>query len=105
MDMRFPARQLGPVSGAPTSTAFAVIGVVEEGISFHVSARGRVWAGADFWESFLSIAVGKVALLRFPFRHYWGAQRAICGSFVLTSRRNWIEFCREVFLQEEPRSD
>jgi hypothetical protein len=35
--MRSPARQLGRVSGAPTNAAFALIGAVEDGTSFHAS--------------------------------------------------------------------
>jgi hypothetical protein len=43
-----------------------LIGVVEDGTSFHASSRGRLCPGADFWESFLNIAVAKAALLRCP---------------------------------------
>ena len=73
-----------------------LIGVVEDGTSFHASSRGRLCPGADFWESFLNIAVAKAALLRFPVRHYCGAQCAFCEYFPLTRRQNLIKFCREV---------
>lgn len=98
--MGFSARQPGPESGVLTNAPpwRAYCGVVEDGTSFHASSRGRLCPGADFWESFLNLAVAKAALLRFPVRHYCGAQRAFCEYFPLTRRQNLIQFFREVFL-------
>ena len=46
--MRSPARQPGRISGAPANAAFSLIGVVEDGTSFHASFKGRLCPEADF---------------------------------------------------------
>jgi hypothetical protein len=73
--MRSPARQLGRVSGAPTNAAFALIGVVEDGTSFHASFQAFMHPLKDgsarkqiFWGSFLNIniAVGQGGTIAAP---------------------------------------
>ena len=93
--MRSPARQLGRVSGAPTNAAFALIGAVENGTSFHASFQAFMHPLKDssarkriFWDLSLTLTLRRpTSLLRL--------------FFPLTRRQKLIEFLREVSPQGE----